>query len=132
MRLVSQEKWLVPMRECLVSKGECLVLRGFEELRVLKRMKRGIVRKHFSGSFYDEVHQTGESVVFALCPRNADKFVPPFWVQVKDFGEIAPKGIAVCVEFSVSQLVCESGHKGLQRCPLLEKRLEGRVLQEFL
>ena len=83
-------------------------------------------------SFYDEMHQTGKSVVFALYPRNADEFVPPFWVQVKDFGEISPKGIAVSVEFSVSQLVCESGHKGLQRCPLLEKRLEGRVLQEFL
>ena len=82
--------------------------------------------------FYDEVHQTGESVVFALCPMNADKTVQTFWVQVKDFGEISPKGIAVGVEFSVSQLVCESGHKGLQRCPLLEKRLEGRVLQEFL
>ena len=83
-------------------------------------------------SFYDEVYQTGKSVVFALYPRNADKFVPPFWVQVKDFGEISPKSIAVGVEFSVSQLVCESRHKWLQSCPLLEKRLEGRVLQEFL
>ena len=52
-------------------------------------------------SFYDEMHQTGKSVVFALYPRNADEFVPPFWVQVKDFGEISPKGIAVSVEFSL-------------------------------
>ena len=26
-------------------------------------------------SFYDEMHQTGKSVVFALCPMNADKTV---------------------------------------------------------
>ena len=84
-------------------------------------------------SFYDEMHQTGKSVVFALYPRNADEFVPPFWVQVKDFGEISPKGIAgQRGVFGESVGVVSPDTRGLQRCPLLEKRLEGRVLQEFL